>query len=199
MTKDASLSLLAGLFLGYFALPSVLSFAFAADHNGAQLPVVIPQSTFDYVAAKGKFDSRGSLTHWVACGHTVDFLQAELAAEKQAREACESGAIVSECKTPKFPDGSGGALWKPVAEGGSAGDHATFLGSNSIQSVEVLDAAFKNVETLKLRYYNGPGGRSVWDSRGSSANYPKNIVVRARFADGKCEDRHVSDPTQRVD
>lgn len=182
-----------------FALLVSYRISLAEDHNGAQLPVVIPQSVFDYVSAKGKFDSRGPLTHWVACGHTVDFLQAELATEKQAREACESGAIISECKTPKFPDGAGGALWKPVAEGGSAGNHATFLGSNGIQSVEVLDAAFKNVETLKLRYYNGPGGRSVWDSRGSASDYPSPIIIRARYADGSCEDRSVSDPTQRCD
>lgn len=197
LTTGEKMKIVSNTFVVTVCLFTSIALAFAADHLGGQLPLSIPQKTFDYVAKKGKLDSRGSLTHWVSCGHTLDERTAERDAARENLAACK--AENSFCQTPDFPDGSGGALWKPEAEGGGFPGNPTFLGSNAIKAVEILDEDEKKILDLRLRYLGGPGNRSVWDSPIPAGNYPSVIIVRAHYENDSCEDRTVVDPTKRKD
>lgn len=114
------------------------------------------------------------------------------------------GVAPGSCSTPKFPDGSGGTLWKPHREGGGScqgGACPTYLTSNSAKRVEILGQDGAVVEEVRLRYYNGNGGRSVWDPRRSASYYSQfaPLTVRTHFSGGACQDRAVPDPTKRYD
>lgn len=114
----------------------------------------------------------------------------------------DSGGGGGNCSTPRFPDGSGGFLWKPVKEGGThTRGGPTILGSNSIRRVVLLGNNGSVVNEPRLRYYNGSGGRSVWDPTKVASELAPDapITVRVFFPNGSCEDRAVPDPRRRYD
>lgn len=122
------------------------------------------------------------------------------------------GGPSGPCSTPNFPDGSGGALWKPDREGGSTGGDATYLQKISknnangdytrIDKVQIVSRnSGQVVHTLRLRYEYGHGGRAVFDATvsNSSLNQGAPLIIRTQFDDGSCEDRSLPDAHRRYD
>ncbi|HMP47407.1 MAG TPA: VCBS repeat-containing protein [Oligoflexia bacterium] len=110
------------------------------------------------------------------------------------------------CTRPNFPDGRGGALWKPDREGGFArGGEATFLiparnGSLSNSAI-LLDSGGNTVHNMVLRYHYGNGNRTVWDATVSNSQLATRapLTMRVTFSNGSCEDRSIPNPHSRYD
>lgn len=190
-------SLVLGLFLGS-------GIANAQDVAGNPLPNSIPQEIYERVVAEPNnlHPIYGAVNHWVASGHTVDVVYAELIDIRFELQAhiLDGCAFVSD-----FKDGPEGKLWKPVADGKSTpvivmpGEYFS-----TVQSVDILDFtadffAGENQASVSKRPNVANGGRVNFDVTKSAGSLAKPTLVIFKRTSGERECYFVDDPTQRYD
>ena len=150
----------------------------------------------------------GRLSMFVAAGKSTDVI---LRPDGTVAEPSRSGGGTAGCNptagTPgDFYDGSGGSLWKPIAEGGIAPGKPTILLSSSYlgASISILDSDGEDLNAgLAYRSsYLPEYGRCSWNVTGYTASQlaaHSPITVKIVRRDGATECRIIENPTARND